>query len=289
MHVPFLATCGHSFCYSCLKLWFTTKVNCPTCRKNLESPPILNIQLKEISNNISDLIITLTNDPKESQQITEHREQMQNEYDEDFRRKKLFGDVFDSAVTLIDRSDGVPRCGNCHWEAHGSVCLHCGSRFRVPMEDSYYDSDDGDAYNEDDEEIVVYGRDNDSEEGPNEYDSQDSFIDQRDLRWINRDLVEDDPNDILSSDGDSDDRRHSSGSSDWHGFGDEGGDVENPIDLDNSLFFLEEEEDAPFVDGQLRNLDGEDNVSVSSDDDVEMTSKSRRGPSRVVNISSDEE
>lgn len=261
----------------------------------MEYPPILNIQLKEISNNLSDIVITLTEDPHESQQMTEHREEMQKDYDEDFRSNKLFGEIFDSAITLIDRSDGVPRCGNCHWEAHGSVCLHCGSRFRVPRNDSYFDSEDGDAYNEDDEEIVMFGRDNDSDEGANEYDSQDSFIDQRDIRRINRDLVEDDPNDILSTD--DDEGHHSASSSDWHGFGDENqeGEEDNPIEIDNSLFFLGEESDAPFVDGRLRDMDDSEEddlpiaVSDSSDEDVEVNSKSRRGPSRVIDISSDED
>ncbi|MGO2788867.1 MAG: hypothetical protein ACTIBB_04530, partial [Staphylococcus saprophyticus] len=50
-------------------------------------------------------------------------------------------------------------------------CLFCGAQFRVPRDDDYFDSDDGDAYNEDDEEIVIHGQDEDLD-GPNEYDTE---------------------------------------------------------------------------------------------------------------------
>ena len=97
--------------------------------------------------------------------------------------KRVFDKIFEStAMTLVDTSDGVPRCGNCHWEAHGSLCMHCGARFRIPRDDDYYDSEDGDAYNEDDEELMLErrgGRDDDNghDNEANEYDTQDSFID----------------------------------------------------------------------------------------------------------------
>lgn len=173
MHVPFIMQCGHSSCYKCLYTWFGVKMNCPTCRELNETKPILNVPLRQISTNISDLIIEMANDKEEAQRIKKQREEAIEEYQEDLDKNALFGDAFTSALTLIDRSDGVPRCGNCHWEAHGSVCLHCGTRFRVPRDDDYYDSDDGEAYNEDDEETARYGNNG----GHEDYDSEDSFID----------------------------------------------------------------------------------------------------------------
>lgn len=281
MHIPFLASCGHSFCYGCLKSWFDNKVNCPTCRKELEYPPILNIQLKEISYNISELLINFSDDVQESNSMKEQRDEMQNEYDEDFKVKKLFGDAFESALTLIDNSDGVPRCGNCHWEAHGTECLHCGSRFRIPRDDSYYDSEDGDAYNEDDEEIILEGRD--EEEGANEYDSEDSFIDGREFDSINRDLADRDENDILSSDED-----RSDASSVWRGFDDQANAHRDSEDVGD-----DESEEAAFVNGELRNLlsdehdlDLQENLSeVNVDSDEEPVSFKRAR----VTISSDED
>ncbi|GEQ70901.1 hypothetical protein JCM33374_g4581 [Metschnikowia sp. JCM 33374] len=158
----------------------------------MEEPPILNIQLREVSKSITDLVIDTLEDDKHKAELRDARTRVIDEYEEATKAKRLFRDAFNSAPTLIDRSDGVPRCGNCHWEAHGSVCLHCGTRFRTPHDDSYYDTDDGDAYNEDREEIEM------SEVDAPNYDSEDSFVDNREMYEINNDLEESD--DLLSTD-----------------------------------------------------------------------------------------
>ncbi|ODV69637.1 hypothetical protein HYPBUDRAFT_95687, partial [Hyphopichia burtonii NRRL Y-1933] len=273
MHVPFLASCGHSFCYGCLKSWFENKVNCPTCRKDFEYAPVINLQLKQISKNIFQMMLELSKE--DTKPRLRHQTSMLEEYEDDFANKRLFGDAFKSTLTLIDRSDGVPRCGNCHWEAHGSSCLHCGSRFRIPRDDAYYDSEDGDAYNEDEEEIVLYGGrhgEDDDEGEPNEYDSQDSFIDERDMAAISNDL-NDSENDYLSSG----DNNSVSGGTSWRGFDDD----------DESVQTRDSE---PFVDGRLRDLllqehehDMQQAAYDDSDDDRPIQ---RRG---VIHISSDEE
>lgn len=229
MHVPFLAQCGHSFCYSCLNAWFETKVNCPTCRKDLEEAPTLNIQLKEMSNSITELIIDTLEDGLHREELRKAKQALTDEF-EDASRRGLFGDAFKMAPTLVDKSDGVPRCGNCHWEAHGDVCLHCGSRFRVPRTDSYYDLEDGEAYNEDDEEVELYGIADDN----NRYDSEDSFLDTRDVTQINGDRHVTEEDDLLLS-GEED----SNSEGLWLGFRgsnlwDRSGDLEvNSIHLDS--------------------------------------------------------
>lgn len=186
MHVPFLAQCGHSFCYGCLNAWFESKVNCPTCRKDMENAPVLNIQLRDVSKNISDVVLDSIEDKSHKKLLQDARQERIDEFDQDNRGNRLFGDAFKSTLTLVDTSDGVPRCGNCHWEAHGSVCLHCGSRFRVPRSDLYYDSEDGDAYNEDQDEVEIYGVAGEQDD----YDSADSFVDDRDISAINEDDYE---------------------------------------------------------------------------------------------------
>ncbi|OBA21390.1 hypothetical protein METBIDRAFT_42165 [Metschnikowia bicuspidata var. bicuspidata NRRL YB-4993] len=193
MHVPYLAICGHSFCYGCLDAWFETKLNCPTCRQDMEEPPILNIQLREVSKAVTDLVIDTLEDEKHKKELLDARLRLVAEYDQAAKTKRLFREAFNSAPTLVDRSDGVPRCGNCHWEAHGSVCLHCGARFRIPRGDLYFDSEDGDAYNEDEEEVEMYGVDHAN------YDSEDSFVDTRDEREINNDREQHDSDGLLSS------------------------------------------------------------------------------------------
>lgn len=196
MHVPFLCSCGHSFCYGCLNSWFQTKLNCPTCRTELNEPPTLNIQLRDISKSMTDLYIDSLEDGETRKSLKDLRLEHELEYETANQTKKtLFGDSFKLVVTILDTSDGVSRCGNCHWEAHGSYCLNCGERIRHPQEDDYFDSDDGDAYNEDQEEIELYGVANDS------YDSADSFLDSRDINEINHDLEYDSDLELGSDDG----------------------------------------------------------------------------------------
>lgn len=262
MHVPFVLACGHSFCYECLNAWFENKVNCPTCRLDLEQVPVVNIHLKDISKFLTEIIIESTEDIDEKKRLIKHRDTAYETYEYDSRHKRLFGEAFNSSITLIDRSDGVPRCGNCHWEAHGSVCLHCGSRIRIPRDDGYYDSDGGEAYNEDDEEIALYGRDDD-----NRYDSEDSFIDSRDITTINMD--EDNLEDVLST---------GSGHSlhdDWSGFDDQINISANESDSDDLNRAIED----------FNHLDPE----IFSDDEPINDDSNRRRRTRVVNISDSED
>lgn len=183
MHVPFLCSCGHSFCFGCLRSWLKNKLNCPTCRSKLKDPPVLNIQLRDVSKALTEMFMDSLEDGDAKQSLKDARETQTHEYERAAKAKRdLFGDSFALVVTLLDSSDGVLRCGNCHWEAHGSVCFNCGEPIRDPREDGYFDSDDGDAYDEDQEELELYGR------HPDEYASDDSFIDSRAIEDIQQDL-----------------------------------------------------------------------------------------------------
>lgn len=249
MHVPFLALCGHSFCYSCLNAWFETKLNCPTCRTDLEQPPVLNMQLKDVSKSLTDIIIETMEEGQHKHDLEEARQLVLDEYEAS--KSNLFGEAFTSALTLIDNSDGVPRCGNCHWEAHGSQCLHCGQRFRIPRDDAYYDLDDGDAYNEDDQEGEIYGI-------ADEYDSNDSFVDTRNFDLINEDQAVDSNDDLLSS-GES--------ISLWGGFRGEGVTFSNAaLDLDEDLEDVVE---------RIHGRDVSSYIEVSSEEEVTRPKRSR--------------
>lgn len=274
--MPFTVECGHSFCYDCLHTWFENKINCPTCRHNIENKPLLNLQLKEISKAITDIIIDTCVVESEKTKLVEHRDGCWKAYNFDVKHKRIFGDLFKTALTLIDNSDGVPRCGNCHWEAHGSVCLHCGTRFRVPQEDEYYDSPEGDAYNEDADEHYLHG-------SHDEYDSADSFVDTRSVSEINRDVRLDDDDDILSSDNEV----QSTTYDDWNGF--HGDNAASPIilsgvdddddDDDDDVQYYDSDDirDAldEFHDAQLE--------QVGDDDDI------RSHRHRVIHISDEED
>lgn len=280
MNVPFMGSCGHTFCYECLKSWFTNKVNCPTCRQSFEYPPVLDVPLKDISRNITDLIIETCNDNTEKQKMIESREESIDVYDRDYRAKTLFDDVFDFTLTVIDKSDGVPRCGNCHWEANGSVCLHCGSRFRMANgQEEYFDSADEASEDENSEEINLYGREDDV------YDSEDSFVDGRDLDEIHGDLTND-ANDILSDVDNNSNSNSNRGS--WHGFDGEiidlldsysDGDLHSAIDQFNQAPIDLSDED------RMESVNDEHNDDYDYDDDDNDNGYRQR---RTIQISDDE-
>jgi hypothetical protein len=227
--------------------------------------------LKDIAKNISDLIIETTIDEDEKESIITHRKKAINEYEFDKQKHQLFGDLFNSAVTLIDTSDGVPRCGNCHWEVQGNVCDHCGNRLRIPVDE--YDSDERAAYDEDDAES----------DGANSYDSEDSFIDNGVLRVVDLD----DYSDLdFGSDTERIAREH------WAGFDDSeielDGIDEDDIgnDTDRRYNLREALENFHYEDLQ-RAEDGSDAaISISDVDDDDQVRPNHR---RAIVISDDED
>lgn len=173
MYVPLTCLCGHTFCYECIDSWFDTKMNCPTCRTEMEQPPVMNIALRDIVTVVVNLAIDVEIDEDRKAKLIRAKENASKNYIRiTALGEDIFGDKFkNTTLTLIDRSDGVARCGNCHWEAHGSRCINCGTRFRMPRDDDYYDSEADEDYSDDDQEqFTVNGI-----EGDDLY-SDDSFV-----------------------------------------------------------------------------------------------------------------
>ncbi|EGV63724.1 E3 ubiquitin ligase [Yamadazyma tenuis] len=169
MVMPVISSCGHSFCYECCSSWFENKATCPTCRHELDTPPALNVVLKDISHRLVDVLLDQSSlGDNEKQELKLRQENSRKTYQFDMDHGRLYGDAFNSVVTMIDRSDGVARCANCHWEAHGSQCGHCGAVFRIPREEENYHQSD-DAFSDSEDQV--------SEERDNRYDSEDSFVD----------------------------------------------------------------------------------------------------------------
>ena len=72
MIIPMTIECGHSFCYDCIYQWFSNKINCPTCRHDIENKPILNIHLKEICHKIIESIIENTSNNNNNESNVDH-------------------------------------------------------------------------------------------------------------------------------------------------------------------------------------------------------------------------
>lgn len=296
MHVPFLLPCGHTFCYGCLNAWFENKINCPTCRCELPSLPTLNIQLKEISNNITETVVDSLEDNVHRNNLKQAKQAVLDEYEE--AKPNLFGDAFKTTLTIIDNSDGVPRCSNCHWEAHGSQCLQCGARFRTARNDLYYDSDDGDAYNEDDEEDLE-GETGNIEGIADAYDSEDSFVDSRGLDDINRDQDSYSDDGLLSS---NDERGSDNGARDdesrglWGGFDESdygGGRNYSALEeMEDTVDRLHQQDVEDYFDdsNDVQSVDGLSPSHVTGDSDEDMTlkpSSRRRNHAIVVDLELD--
>lgn len=135
----------------------------------MEQPPVVNIALREIVATMVNLAIDMENNEDRKNKLIRAKENALEGYNRvTDQGSDIFGSKFkNTTVTLIDSSDGVARCGNCHWEAHGDRCLNCGTRFRLPRDDDYYDTDDDDS--DDQEQFTVNGI-------GDGIDSEDSFV-----------------------------------------------------------------------------------------------------------------
>lgn len=151
-----LPTCGHTFCYSCIKHWFQCNPSCPICRSIIgETKPILNHSVKNIIVAlIDDISLTAKKlhlkDYKSYKQKLESWEKEKNEEfsidkANDFPWLKKIASNWGRAV--VDTEDGVPRCSACHWELVDGHCENCG-RTMV----GWQDRTDGDELDDDDDD-----------------------------------------------------------------------------------------------------------------------------------------
>ena len=167
MVVPVTCECGHSFCYECIYLWFQNKLLCPTCRAQINEKPKRTMQLHQITKLLFDVATDSMTDQEAIVKAKKIWRERNDVYEQASRDDSLYGDLFDQALTMIDVSDGVPRCGNCGWEVYGEHCEHCGVQLRHPVDE--FDADeDSVGISSDDEQIRLNGRDS--------YDSDDGFV-----------------------------------------------------------------------------------------------------------------
>lgn len=188
-----LPSCGHTFCYSCIKYWFQCNPTCPICRSIIgDNKPILNHSLKQLIDtllkDLKDLINAIGN-PIIVKKLFKILDSWYLEKDNDFQTDKnnnfpwlkKLNDNWGRAV--VDNEDGVPRCSACHWELIDGLCENCGRRMVGWQDrsdgDELNDLDDGDDIDvdddDDDDENLVHPRrqrfDSDDDEDWNDFDN----------------------------------------------------------------------------------------------------------------------
>lgn len=142
LNIPMMVACGHNYCYMCLKSWFktneTSSMGCPDCRKTVDTVPVFNLFLDHQLRFIFELVEEQIKSDKWDKFLSE-RKQDEGVYKTDVEKDLLFANVFkNSTLSVIDMDDdGIPRCGNCHWELDpddidedDNVCPHCHFRIR---------------------------------------------------------------------------------------------------------------------------------------------------------------
>ncbi|GMF69618.1 unnamed protein product [[Candida] boidinii] len=133
----------------------------------MKREPVSNINVKHTVQIFTDILIE--NDSSIEKSLNAHKEENLEQFylDSKSANGQLFKGIFNNfAEAVIDTSDGIPRCANCHWEVHGTVCLNCNRRLIY---------ENGDEEDEDDLSDFVFG-DGDgigSGDAEGDYDDED--------------------------------------------------------------------------------------------------------------------
>lgn len=154
MYVPFITKCGHNFCYECITSWLDTNQSCPTCRAVVEDIPYLNIPLQSVLSTILEYCGKI--DEEKTREFHEEKRSRIAYYQKDVENKNLFKKIFKrlGGRKLIDHSDGIDRCSQCHWEVHGNICENCGTRLVSRFADDSEEQDEDEEDSSDDGVLV---------------------------------------------------------------------------------------------------------------------------------------
>ncbi|EPY50045.1 ubiquitin-protein ligase E3 [Schizosaccharomyces cryophilus OY26] len=192
---PFTTSCGHTYCYECLKSWLKESKSCPTCRQKIHTQPSPAYLVYDLMGVIASVDPTLSllkirDDPSKRQE------------------EVLFDGIFQGTEPLYptgilqDAEDGVLRCARCHWELENPYhCDHCGFQISDEADSDrewFWDNEDLESGGSEEEtrrranlsrrppitavpeDWIGFGEEAESDfSGAGDYDLDDEFIDNR--------------------------------------------------------------------------------------------------------------
>ncbi|KAK8165894.1 hypothetical protein BC567DRAFT_265492 [Phyllosticta citribraziliensis] len=216
LYEPYVISCGHTYCYSCLCTWFVSNRNrktCPDCRSVVAHPPAPAYLIREMTSvfiNRTELLPTGETEDQHKQWQKEEADIVQaDKSNNDAQSGGLFKGCFkarpDAGLRVVrDQMDGVDRCPMCAWELVDRECSQCGLQFdetgaltwdnsftgfsdmdETSEHDTFSEhlSDDIDAGSED--SAMGLEEDDDMDDMPNEYEDENGFADNYNLqRWM---------------------------------------------------------------------------------------------------------
>ncbi|CAD0081585.1 unnamed protein product [Aureobasidium vineae] len=136
LYEPYVISCGHTYCYSCLCTWFATskKKTCPNCREVIKQPPAPSYVIREMIN----IFLRSHNLLPDGESLEQHQqwafeeaEMVRNDKNnKDTKTGGLFKSIFRPRrarlLPIHDPTDHVDRCPRCHHEIEDGMCNNCG-------------------------------------------------------------------------------------------------------------------------------------------------------------------
>lgn len=288
-----LPTCGHTFCYSCIKHWFQCNPSCPICRSIIgETKPILNHSVKNI---IVALIDDLSQTAKELhlkdyKSYKKKLESWEREKNEEFSVDKANDFPWLKKIAsnwgraVVDTEDGVPRCSACHWELVDGHCENCG-RTMVGWQDRT-DGDELDDDDDDEEDEDEFGRgprrDRALHSDSDDWEDYDNGLNDMRGRIVDNEAEESDGGEE-DGDGTEDNdayRRRSHNERRDHHHGDETGYVD-AYDSDDG-FVVDDDEEKEEEDNDDDNESGDNEYVNTSDVEIVDEDKFASGDEDVI-------
>ncbi|OAP54932.1 hypothetical protein AYL99_10632 [Fonsecaea erecta] len=159
LYEPFILSCGHTYCYTCLTSWFGEKLvrkgqgnkrNCPDCRTKIRVQPSPNYLLRDLVH----MLISRADLLPEDESVQDHqlaKEEEAASLAADRKGPGIFKGIFEKkeqragiwARGLRDEEDNVVRCPDCHWELENGECGRCGFLEDMYNSASPFESDVG--------------------------------------------------------------------------------------------------------------------------------------------------